>query len=70
MACAPGAVLTDDATIVQEPPALPIARNIALLSAALAAHSAMGQLAVAVASITLVLVIGMGGSDPCRRACS
>jgi hypothetical protein len=57
MACAPGGVLTGDATIVQAPPALPIARNTALLSAALAAHSAMGQLAVAVASITLVRVI-------------
>jgi MFS family permease len=59
MACAPGGVLTGDATSVQAPPALPIARNTALLSAAVAAHSAMAQLAVAVASITLVLVIDL-----------
>jgi MFS family permease len=36
---------------------LPIARNTALLSAALATHSAMLQLSAAVASITLVLVL-------------
>jgi MFS family permease len=38
-------------------PALPIARNTALLSAALATHSAMLALAAAVASITLVRVL-------------
>src|SRR6188472_1184262 len=38
---------------------LPIARNTALLSASLAANSAMLQLSAAVASLTLVLVIGV-----------
>jgi hypothetical protein len=50
--------------------ALPIARNTALLSAALATHSAMLQLTAAVASITLVLVLdvtGLLGWDP--RSC-
>src|SRR5688572_3514263 len=52
---------TDDATIVPASPALPVARNTALLSAALAAHSAMIQLAAAVASIMLVLVLEVEG---------
>jgi MFS family permease len=42
-------------------PALPIRRNTALLSAALAANSAMLQLSAAVASITLVLVLDVEG---------
>jgi MFS family permease len=46
---------------LQDPSALPIARNTALLSAALAANSAMLQLQAAVASITLVLVLGVEG---------
>ena len=41
--------------------ALPIRRNTALLSAALAANSAMLQLSAAVASLTLVLVIDIEG---------
>lgn len=40
---------------------LPIRRNTALLSAALAANSGMLQLSAAVASLTLVLVIGLDG---------
>jgi MFS family permease len=40
---------------------LPIARNTALLSASLAANSGMLQLQAAVASITLVEVLGIGG---------
>ncbi|MGI8945186.1 MAG: MFS transporter [Thermoleophilaceae bacterium] len=40
---------------------LPIRRNTALLSAALAANSAMLQLAAAVASLTLVLVLDIEG---------
>jgi hypothetical protein len=48
---------------------LPIARNTALLSAALATHSAMRQLTAALASITLVLVLDVEGLlDPRRRA--
>ncbi len=43
------------------PGALPIRRNTVLLSAALAANSAMLQLAAAVASLTLVLVIDVEG---------
>jgi MFS family permease len=43
------------------PPALPIRRNTALLSAALAANSGMLQLSAAVASLTFVLVIGVQG---------
>ena len=43
------------------PPDLPIARNTALLSAALAANSGMLQLQAAVASITLVQVLGIDG---------
>ena len=46
------------------PPAmtdLPIARNTALLSAALAANSGMLQLQAAVASLTLVQVLGIDG---------
>ena len=43
------------------PENLPIGRNTALLSAALAANSAMLQLSAAVASLTLVLVIGVEG---------
>jgi MFS family permease len=50
---------TDDATIVPASPALPVARNTALLSAALAAHSAMLSLTAAVASITLVRVLDL-----------
>jgi MFS family permease len=46
---------------LQDPSSLPIARNTALLSAALAANSAMLQLQAAVASITLVLVLGVEG---------
>jgi MFS family permease len=46
---------------LQDASALPIARNTALLSAALAANSAMLQLQAAVASITLVLVLGVEG---------
>src|SRR3954471_4030778 len=40
---------------------LPVARNTALLSAALAANSATLQLSAAVASLTLVRVIGVQG---------
>ncbi len=40
---------------------LPIRRNTLLLSAALAANSAMLQLSAAVASLTLVLVLDVGG---------
>ena len=40
---------------------LPIARNTALLSASLAANSGMLQLQAAVASITLVQVLGIDG---------
>ena len=43
------------------PASLPIARNTALLSAALAANSAMLQLSAAVASLTLVLVVDVEG---------
>ncbi len=43
------------------PPSLPIRRNTLLLSAALAANSGMLQLSAAVASLTLVLVIGVKG---------
>jgi MFS family permease len=46
---------------VQQSPDLPIRRNTALLSAALAANSAMLQLAAAVASLTLVLVLDVEG---------
>jgi MFS family permease len=42
-------------------PALPIGRNTALLSAALAANSGMLQLSAAVASLTLVLVLDVEG---------
>ncbi|HEX3207230.1 MAG TPA: hypothetical protein VHQ68_13415, partial [Propionibacteriaceae bacterium] len=49
--------LSDDATRMRASSALPIARNTALLSACLAAHSAMLQLAAAVASITLIGVL-------------
>jgi MFS family permease len=42
-------------------PELPIRRNTALLSAALAANSGMLQLSAAVASLTFVLVIGVQG---------
>lgn len=52
-----GLHLTDGATMPPASPALPIARNTPLLSAAPGAHSAMLQLAAAVASITLVLVL-------------
>jgi MFS family permease len=53
--------LTYDATTVPDSPSLPIARNTALLAAALAANTAMLQLSAAVASITLVLVLGRDG---------
>jgi MFS family permease len=53
--------LTYDAATVPDSPSLPIARNTALLAAALAANSAMLQLSAAVASITLVLVLGTDG---------
>ena len=43
------------------PPELPIRRNTALLSAALATNSAMLQLSAAVASLTLVNVLGVEG---------
>jgi MFS family permease len=43
------------------PPDLPIRRNTALLSAALAANSGMLQLSAAVASLTLVAVLGVKG---------
>ena len=46
---------------VSAPPALPIRRNTALLSAALAANSGMLQLSAAVASLTLVAVLGVKG---------
>src|ERR687892_742637 len=42
-------------------PELPVRRNTALLSAALAANSGMLQLSAAVASLTFVLVIGVQG---------
>jgi MFS family permease len=47
------------ATSVTTSPALPVARNTALLSAALASHSAMLSLTAAVASITLVRVLDL-----------
>jgi MFS family permease len=55
--------LTSEATVVPEStgPALPIARNTALLAAALAANSVMLQLSAAVAAITLVLVLDVKG---------
>jgi MFS family permease len=46
---------------VPQPDALPIRRNTVLLSAALAATSAMLQLSAAVASLTLVLVLDIEG---------
>jgi MFS family permease len=46
---------------VQDPGHLPIGRNTALLSGALAANSAMLQLSAAVASLTLVLVLDVEG---------
>jgi MFS family permease len=46
---------------VSAPPDLPIRRNTALLSAALAANSGMLQLSAAVASLTLVAVLGVKG---------
>jgi len=45
--------------MVQGSPALPNARNPALLSAAMAVHSAMIQLVAAAASITLVGMLGV-----------
>jgi MFS family permease len=53
--------LSDDATRMRASSALPIARNTALLSAALAANSGMLQLQAAVASLTLVEVLGIDG---------
>jgi MFS family permease len=47
--------------VLSTQPALPISRNTALLSASLAANSAMLQLSAAVASITLVLVLDVEG---------
>jgi MFS family permease len=46
---------------VPEGPSLPVRRNTVLLSAALAANSAMLQLSAAVASLTLVLVLDVEG---------
>jgi MFS family permease len=46
---------------VPAPPELPIRRNTALLSASLAANSGMLQLSAAVASLTLVSVVGVEG---------
>src|SRR4051794_35886280 len=43
------------------PPSLPIRRNTVLLSACMAANSAMLQLSAAVASLTLVLVLDVQG---------
>ena len=48
-------------TAMGGPGHLPVRRNTALLSAALAANSGMLQLSAAVASLTLVLVIGVQG---------
>jgi MFS family permease len=42
-------------------PPLPIRRNTVLLAASLAANSAMLQLSAAVATLTVVLVVGVGG---------
>jgi MFS family permease len=42
-------------------PQLPIRRNTLLLAASLAANSAMLQLSAAVATLTVVLVVGVGG---------
>jgi hypothetical protein len=53
--------LTYDAATVPDSPSLPIARNTALLAAALAANAAMLQLSAAVAATTLVLVLGTDG---------
>jgi MFS family permease len=50
---------SDDTTIVRDSSALPVVRNTALLSAALASHSAMLSLTAAVASITLVRVLDL-----------
>jgi MFS family permease len=50
---------SDDATIVRDSSALPVVRNTALLSAALASHAAMLSLTAAVASITLVRVLDL-----------
>jgi MFS family permease len=47
--------------LLSEPAGLPIRRNTLLLSASLAANSAMLQLSAAVASITLVLVLDIEG---------
>ena len=47
--------------MAQPPERLPIGRNTALLSAALAMNSAMLQLSAAVATLTFVLVIGVKG---------
>ena len=46
---------------VSVPPDLPIRRNTALLAASLAANSGMLQLSAAVASLTLVAVVGVQG---------
>ena len=46
---------------MSQPGSLPIRRNTILLSAALAANSAMLQLSAAVASLTLVLVLDIEG---------
>jgi MFS family permease len=53
--------LGDDVAVGRALPGLPIARNTALLSAAMAVHSAMLSLVAAVASITLVLVVEVEG---------
>jgi hypothetical protein len=48
-------------TARHQPPTNPVKRNVALLSASLAANSAMLQLAAAVAAISLARVLGVGG---------
>jgi hypothetical protein len=60
--------LSDDATRMRASSALPIARNTALLSASLAAHSAMIQLAAAVASITLIAGCGLAALGSARES--
>jgi hypothetical protein len=52
---------TGDGIGMRERPDLPIVCNTVRLSAAQAMHSAMHQLAVAVASITLVRVLDVAG---------
>jgi alkanesulfonate monooxygenase SsuD/methylene tetrahydromethanopterin reductase-like flavin-dependent oxidoreductase (luciferase family) len=56
-----GRGVTGDGIGMRERPDLPIVRNTVLFSAAQAVHSAMHQLAAAVASITLVRVLDVAG---------